>query len=365
MKTAFAAAAVLVAAVAVSCASGSGSERSASALRLNVFARGLSEPVYLTSPRSQPGRVYVVEKCGRIRVFVNGRRLAQPFLDIRNLVGCGGSEQGLFAVAFHPGYTRNHRFFVHYTDRRGDTRVAEYRSNGSAAIPSTRRELLFVDQPYANHNGGEITFGPDGLLYLGLGDGGGGGDPENRAQNLRSKLGKLLRLNVDRRGAGWQIAAYGLRNPWRFAFDRANGNLYIADVGESAFEEIDFRSRARLARVANYGWSVYEGRARHDTSRRLRGGGQLVMPVAVYSHRFGCSVTGGYVYRGRAVSSARGRYFYGDYCTGIIWSLRMSGGRASVRRERIHVDELSSFGEDARGELYAISLGGTIYRLRG
>jgi glucose/arabinose dehydrogenase len=362
MKTVFASV-VLAATVAVSCASGSGSERSA--YRLVVFARGLSEPTYLTSPRSEPGRVYVVEKCGTIRVFVNGRRLARPFLDIRRLVGCGGSEQGFFAIAFHPGYARNHRFFVHYTDRRGDTRVAEYRSNGSVAIPSTRRELLFVDQPYANHNGGEITFGPDGLLYLGLGDGGSGGDPENRAQNLRSKLGKLLRLNVDRQGARWQVAGYGLRNPWRFSFDRANGNLYIADVGESDWEEIDFRSRARLARVANYGWSVYEGRARSNTGRRLRGGGQLVMPVAVYSHRFGCSVTGGYVYRGRAVSSARGRYFYGDYCTGIIWSLRMSGGRASVRRERIHVDELSSFGQDARGELYAISLGGTIYRLRG
>ncbi len=354
------AAAALAATVVASCASG-GPERSV--LHLTVFARGLAEPVYLAAPRTEPGRVYVVEKCGTIRVFVNGRRLAQPFLDIRRLVGCGGSEQGLFAIAFHPSYARNHRFFVHYTDRRGDTRVAAYRSNGSVAIPSTRRQLLFVDQPYENHNGGELTFGPDGLLYLGLGDGGSGGDPENRAQNLRSKLGKLLRLNVNRSGARWQIAAYGLRNPWRFAFDRANGNLYIADVGQNEFEEIDFRSRARLARVANYGWSVYEGRARYDTSRRLRGNGQLVMPVAVYSHRFGCSVTGGYVYRGRAVASARGRYFYGDYCSGIIWSLRTSGGRASVRRESIHVDGLSSFGEDAAGELYALSLGGRVYRL--
>ncbi len=359
MKTVLAAA-VVFATVAVSCASG-GPERSA--LRLTVFARGLAEPVYLTATRSEPGRVYVVEKCGTIRVFANGRRLAQPFLDIRGRVGCGGSEQGLFALAFHPNYARNHRFFVHYTDRSGDTRVVAYRSNGSVATPSSRRQLLFVNQPYENHNGGELTFGPDGLLYLGLGDGGSGGDPENRAQNLRSKLGKLLRLNVNRSGARWQIAAYGLRNPWRFSFDRGNGNLYIADVGQNAWEEIDFRSRAGLARVANYGWSVYEGRALYNSSRRLQGRGQVVRPVAVYGHSRGCSVTGGYVYRGRSVRSAIGRYFYGDYCTGTIWSLRMSRGRASVRREPLNVDGLSSFGQDVAGELYAVSLNGTIYKL--
>jgi glucose/arabinose dehydrogenase len=225
--------------------------------------------------------------------------------------------------------------------------------------------LLRIDQPYANHNGGQLVFGPNGLLYIGMGDGGAGGDPENRAQNLGSLLGKLLTLNVDVRGARPRIAALGLRNPWRVAFDRAKGDMYIGDVGQNAWEEVDYRSRVKLARLANYGWDVYEGRASFES--KPLGAGELVRPVFVYRNGGGnCSVTGGFVYRGAAVPSARGRYFFGDYCGGIVWSLKIVGGKATqVRREPFTVDGLSSFGEDARGELYLVAHGGTIYRLRG
>jgi glucose/arabinose dehydrogenase len=295
---------------------------------------------------------------------VEGGRVVRTFLDIRSLVRSGG-EQGLFSIVFHPNYAENRRFYINYTDVDGDTRVVEYRSNGRRAILSTRRQLLFVDQPYSNHNGGGLAFGPDGRLYIGMGDGGSGGDPENRAQNLGSRLGKMLTINVDRRGARPQIDAIGLRNPWRFSFDRANGDLYIGDVGQNAWEEIDYLPRARLPRLQNYGWDVFEGRARFEDKAPSRG--DLVSPIAVYRNsEDGCSVTGGFVYRGSKVGAARGRYFYGDFCSGTIWSLRVVDGRArQLRREPFQVSNLSSFGEDARGELYLVAQGGTIYRLGG
>jgi glucose/arabinose dehydrogenase len=332
------------------------------ALRLERVA-GATAPVHATAPRSEPGRLYVVEQDGVIRVLQNGRLRATPFLNIRRLVLSGG-EQGLLSVAFHPRYRQNRRFYVNYTDNNGHTRVVEYRSNGTRALPGTARQLLFVRQPYANHNGGQVVFGPDGYLYVGMGDGGSGGDPENRAQNLADRLGKLLRLNVNRRGATWEIVGYGLRNPWRVAFDRANGDLYIGDVGQGNWEEIDYLPR-RSPGLENYGWDVYEGNAIYER-KTPNPAGRLVAPVHVYSHGQGCSVTGGFVYRGRAIPSLRGRYIYGDFCSGTIWTLRISGGRATqVRRERIRVDGLSSFGEDARGELYATSLQGGVYRIRG
>jgi glucose/arabinose dehydrogenase len=353
-------AACVLAAVVANCASG-GNERAQ--IRFREFASGLQDPVFVGAPRSEPSNLYVVEKPGRIRVLVNGRLRARAFLDIRSIVGSSGSEQGLFSVAFHPNYAKNHRFYVDYTDRNGDTRVVEYRSNGSRAIPSSRRQLLFVNQPFENHNGGQVAFGPDGRLYVGMGDGGSGGDPGDRAQNLRTKLGKLLRLNVERRGARWQIAAYGLRNPWRFSWDRRTGNLYIGDVGQNNWEEVDVRTPAGQRVLTNYGWSAYEGKARFRPER-LNRRGRLVFPVAVYSHSQGCSVTGGYVYRGTAVPSEQGRYFYGDYCAGTVWSFSFSGGRArGLRRESSNVPSLSSFGEDASGELYAVSLEGRVYRL--
>ena len=327
------------------------------ALSVRPVASGLESPVHVAAPRSEPGRLYVVEQAGTIRVVENGRVRAAPFLDIRSIVRSGG-EQGLLSVAFHPRYASNRRFYVNYTDRDGHTNVVEYRSNGTRALPGTARRLLFVRQPYANHNGGQVVFGPDGRLYVGMGDGGAGGDPENRAQDMGTLLGKLVSINVATRGA--KIEALGLRNPWRVSFDRRTGDLWIGDVGQNAWEEVDFLPR-RSPGLENYGWDAYEGRARFEDKPIARG--RLIGPIAVYGRGDGCSISGGFVYRG-AVAAARGRYFYGDYCTGTVWSLKR-GARPLVRREPFRVESLTSFGEDARGELYLVSHGGTIYRLAG
>jgi glucose/arabinose dehydrogenase len=257
-------------------------------------------------------------------------------------------------MAFHPKYRTNHRFYVNYTDVNGDTRVIEYRSRGALA-PRRVRQILFVKQPYANHNGGQLQFGPDGWLYVGMGDGGSAGDPQNHAQNLSSRLGKLLRIDVSSRRPVVQIAGYGLRNPWRFSFDTA-GNLYIGDVGQDSWEEIDYTPRSSL-QLENYGWNVYEGRHTYE-HKSPNSAGHLVMPVSEYSHSLGCSVTGGYVWHGR--------YYYGDYCSGRVWSLRIVGGRAKgIRQEAINVPSLSSWGLDGQGTLYAVSLNGKIYRITG
>ena len=358
--------ALTVAAVACSGSGAAPKEREArarGALNVQEIVSGLDAPLHVAAPRSERNRIYIVEQVGRIRVFENGRLRPTPFLDIRDEVTAGG-EQGLLSVAFHPRYASNRRLYVNFTDRNGDTRVVEYRSNGRRVLEGTRRQLLFVDQPYSNHNGGQLAFGPDGRLYVGMGDGGAGGDPENRAQNLGSRLGKLLTIHVDRRGARAQTNALGLRNPWRFSFDRANGDLYLADVGQNSFEEIDYTPRSQLRTLRNYGWDVYEGRARYEEKRASRG--RLVFPIHSYA-RSGdhCSVTGGFVYRGARVPAARGRYFFGDYCSGIVWSFRVVGGKArQLRREAFRVSSLSSFGEDAAGELYLTSLsGGSVYRL--
>ncbi|MBI4172539.1 MAG: PQQ-dependent sugar dehydrogenase [Actinobacteria bacterium] len=352
-------AAALAAVLLALAASGAAAEREQAAVRLVPVVRGLDAPVHVAALAGEPRRLYVVEQAGVIRVVVNGRLRAAPFLDIRSLVRSGG-EQGLLSVAFHPDYARTRRFYVNYTDLRGDTRVVEYRSDGTRAQATTRRELLRVAQPYANHNGGGIAFGPDGRLYVGMGDGGSGGDPEDRAQDLRSQLGKLLRLDVDRAGAKPELVALGLRNPWRFSFDRATGDLWIADVGQGDWEEIDVL-RAGWSGLPNFGWDVWEGRARFED--KPLGPGRLAQPVAVYSHGAGCSVTGGFVYRGKAVPALAGRYLYGDYCSGTIWSLAAKGGKAVPRREPFSVADLVSFGEDAAGELYAVSHGGTVYRV--
>jgi glucose/arabinose dehydrogenase len=332
-------------------------------LSLQPYASGLSALTGIASTPAEPNRLYAVEQVGRIRYLVNGR-VRGTFIDLRDRLTSGG-EQGLLGLAFSPNYKRNHRFYVNYTDKQGNTRVVEFRSRNGRGLKSTARQLLFVRQPYANHNGGELQFDRNGLLYVGMGDGGSAGDPGNRAQNPRVRLGKLLRINPLARGARWQIVALGLRNPWRFSFDRANGDLYIGDVGQGNWEEIDYRPAASIGRLANYGWHVFEGRARY--SNTALGPGQLVPPVYVYSHADNnCSVTGGYVYRGRAVSAAIGRYFFGDYCSGTVWSLRIDNGAAAdVQREPFRVDQLTSFGEDARGELYLATGGGRIYKLGG
>jgi glucose/arabinose dehydrogenase len=330
-----------------------------------VVARGFEAPTHVTAPASEPGRLYVVEQAGVIKVVDRGRVRAQPFLDIQNLVGSGG-ERGLLSVAFHPRYRTNHLFYVYYTDTDGNTRVVEYRSDGTRAIPSSARQLFFEQQPFPNHNGGQLAFGPDGLLYIGLGDGGSGGDPNNNGQTFTNKLGKIWKLDVNTPDAKPVLVEYGLRNPWRFSFDRRTGDLYIGDVGQGNWEEIDYVARAQLGRVSNFGWAVYEGRATYDQSRAVDKRGPLVFPIAVYSHALGCSVTGGFVYRGKARPDLVGRYFYGDYCSGTVWSLRVVKGKATgLRRERFTIPGLTSFGEDARGGLYAVGQGGTLYRIAG
>jgi glucose/arabinose dehydrogenase len=330
-------------------------------LSIQPYASGLGALTAISSTPAEPNRLYAVEQAGRIRYLVKGR-VRGTFIDLRDRVVSGG-EQGLLSVAFHPNYKRNHRFFVDYTDKQGNTRVIEFRSRNGRGLKSTARQLLFVRQPYANHNGGELQFDRNGLLYVGMGDGGSAGDPANRAQNPAQRLGKLLRINPLKRGARWQMVGLGLRNPWRFSFDRANGDLYIADVGQGNWEEVDYRAAATVGTLANYGWHVFEGRARY--SNTPLGPGQLVSPVNVYSHADNnCSVTGGYVYRGRAVTAAVGRYFFGDYCSGTVWSLRIENGSAvDVRREPFRVGSLTSFGEDTAGELYMATGTGRIYKL--
>jgi glucose/arabinose dehydrogenase len=275
-----------------------------------------------------------------------------------------GDERGLLGLAFHPRYPRDRRLYVAYTTAAQNV-VAEYRANvaGTAVVPSTRRILLAVDDPYSNHNGGHVAFGRDGFLYTTIGDGGAGGDPENRAQDPASLFGKLLRFNVGRRPAEPEIAALGLRNAWRFTFDRANGDLYLGDVGQGEMEEIDY-TKYPSPGLENYEWDVKEGTRPFED--KAYGPGRRVDPIAEYDHGQGCSVTGGYVYRGRAVRSAIGRYFYGDYCSGRVWSLVVRNGRASGLRAEpgLRVEGLSSFGEGASGELYLVSHTGTIYRLR-
>jgi glucose/arabinose dehydrogenase len=329
-------------------------------LTLRPFARGLSPVTAIASNKAEPLRLYVVEQVGRIRYFVNGK-LGGTFLDIRDRVVSGG-EQGLLSVAFHPAYGGNHRFYVDYTDRNGNTRVVEFRSRHGRGVKSTARQLLFVRQPYANHNGGQLQFDANSVLYVGMGDGGSAGDPQNRAQNPNVKLGKLLRIDPLRPGPDWQMVGLGLRNPWRFSFD-TNGDLYIGDVGQGNWEEIDYRPRTSISTPANYGWKIFEGRTRFSNVRPSLE--PLTDPVHVYSHEGGnCSVTGGYVYRGRAVPSAVGRYFFGDYCSGNVWSLRMQNGAATdVRREPFRVPSLTTFGEDAAGELYLGTGNGRIFKL--
>jgi glucose/arabinose dehydrogenase len=329
------------------------------AFRSLVYARGLDAPVLLTHAPGEPRVTYVVEQGGRI-LRIDSRRRRTVFLDVRDEVEYGG-EQGLLGLAFHPGYARNRLFYVAYTSVGGRNTVARFRSSGARAVPSSRRILLAVPDPYGNHNGGHLAFGPDGRLYTSIGDGGAGGDPENRSQNIRSQFGKLLALDVSRSAPRWTIAALGLRNPWRFSFDRATGDLYIGDVGQSTVEEINFAPRQSPG-LENYGWDLFEGSRRFENGSQ--GPGRLVSPVFEYSHDEGCSVTGGYVYRGAARASERGRYVFGDYCSGTVWSFRISAGVATdVREEPFEIDSLSSFGENSAGELFAVSHGGTIFRI--
>jgi hypothetical protein len=263
-------------------------------------------------------------------------------------------------MAFSPGYASNHLFYVSYTDLNGDSRVAVYHSVGGVGDSSSGHIILAVHQPYANHNGGQLQFDKRGYLYFGLGDGGSHGDPQQHAQSMGSRLGKLLRSSSKTPNGQWKIVGLGLRNPWRFSFDSLTNDLWIGDVGQATWEEVDFRAAAKLDRLANYGWSRYEGYSVFDASHKYTNRGDKKSPLLVYDHSNGkCAITGGYVYRGSAVPSAQGRYFYGDYCTGAIESV--TAGSSPV--DSGNVPHLSSFGTDGHGELFALSLDGALYEL--
>jgi glucose/arabinose dehydrogenase len=324
-----------------------------------------SQPLYVTAAPGDTSRLFIVEKTGTIRIVKDGAVLQEPFLDISALVS-RGSEQGLLSMAFHPRYASNGRFYVNYTNTSGDTRVVRYRVSGAdpdRATPSSARVLLRVDQPYSHHNGGQLPFGPDGRLWVGMGDGGSSGDPQRRAQDSRSRLGKMLRVNVGTSPARVSVYAKGLRNPWRFSFDRATGALWIGDVGQNAWEEIDYLRPGRRA-GANFGWNAYEGTHVYNAAVAARlSRSSLTWPVSQYSHSVGYSVTGGYVYRGTAVPSLRGFYVFADF-SGRVWAKRGPGGnRYTLPGADRQIGQIASFGEDASGELYVASLAGSVYRI--
>ncbi len=335
---------------------------------------------YLTHAGDGSGRLFLVEKAGRIRLIQDGQLRTQPFLDISDLVQASSSEQGLLSVAFDPQFSENGEFYVNYTAKAsgGGTVVARYKvtDDPNVADPGSGQAILEIPQPAPNHNGGQLQFGPDGYLYVGMGDGGSAGDPWGNAQNLNALLGKLLRLDV--RGhaayaiptgnpfasssdARPEIWAYGLRNPWRFSFDRQTGDLYIADVGQNAWEELNFQ-RAGSAGGQNYGWNTMEALTCYRANACDMDG--KVLPVAEYSHEQGCSVTGGYVYRGREIPGLQGMYLYGDYCSGTVWGLRPDGEDGWQSTVLLAGGaNIASFGEDAQGELYVLDLGGQVYRV--
>jgi glucose/arabinose dehydrogenase len=343
-------------------------------LRLVEVASGLDQPLYLTSPPGDP-RLFVVEQAGRIRIISGGTLLPTPFIDLSAKVSSGG-ERGLLSMAFHPDYAHNGFFYVYYTNLDGDTRVERYRVSANAAVadPASAQLVLAVDQPYSNHNGGPLVFGPDGYLYVGLGDGGSGGDPHGNGQNPAALLAKILRLDVNgaapyaipptnpfvgQTGKRPEIWFTGLRNPWRFSFDREAGLMYLADVGQNAWEEVNVVPVGTGG--LNLGWNLMEGKHCYTSACTQQG---LTLPVLEYSHSDGCSVTGGYVYRGTALPSLRGHYFYADYCEGWIRSFRWDGSTAADQRswDLGSVGSITSFGEDAARELYLTSSNGRVYR---
>jgi glucose/arabinose dehydrogenase len=364
---------------APSTAAGAAVTRAPSLLRIGTF----SGPVYVTSPPGDKRRLFVVERAGRIRVIRGGKTLGRAFLDIRDLVTDAYVEQGLLSLAFAPDYAKTGRFYVYYTGKDAKERVVEYRrATADIADPTSARPVLVMDDPEANHNGGLLQFGPDGLLYIGTGDGGGANDQHGargNAQNLDSLLGKLLRIDprasggkpyrippsnpfVSRTGTRPEIYSYGLRNPWRYSFDAKTDALVIADVGQDAVEEVDYASKG-AARGANYGWRPLEGTRVNFAGESAPG---AVAPVVQQQHSDGwCSITGGYVVRDPKVPALAGRYIYGDFCQTRLHSVKLSAGRARSDQQLSlrPVEQLSSFGQDASGRIYVVSLAGPVYRL--
>jgi glucose/arabinose dehydrogenase len=340
------------------------------------IAADLNRPIYLTHAGDE--RLFVVEQDGPIRIIENGEVRETPFLDVSTIVNTDGLERGLLGLAFHPDYADNGWFFINYTSLNTDDTVARYTvspDDPNVADPDTDAEILRVEDPYPNHNAGQLAFGPDGYLYVGMGDGGSAGDPHGNGQNRQALLGKMLRLNVDGElpytipddnpfigdeNAAPEVWAWGLRNPWRYSFDRETGDFYIADVGQNQWEEINFQP-ADSNGGENYGWNPLEGS--HAYSQQPAPSG-VVMPIAEYDHGQGCSVTGGYVYRGTLLPGLQGTYFFGDWCSGTVWTTR----RDEVGNWHTEVlmntgRQISSFGEDVHGELYLVDYSGSVLRL--
>jgi glucose/arabinose dehydrogenase len=361
------------------------------ALRLEQVNAGLSFPLFLTAPPNDMLRLFVVEKGGRIRILnrANGAVIA-TFLDISSLVSTG-SEQGLLGLAFDPQYDSNRRFYVSYTDSSGNSVIARYLrnlNNANLAVGTADLTILVVGQPFTNHNGGMIAFGADGFLYVGLGDGGSGGDPGNRAQNMNELLGKLLRIDINsddfpeatrnyaipasnpfagQAGIRGEIWSLGLRNPWRFSFDRQTGDLYVADVGQGDWEEVNASTAASGAGSGiNYGWRIMEGMHCFNPASGCNMTG-LTLPVVEYEHPTGCSVTGGYVYRGSVIPALQGTYFYGDFCAGFVRSFRLAADGSATEESSWPSlgpgGNITSFGQDTAGELYIMTSGGGLFRI--
>jgi glucose/arabinose dehydrogenase len=358
----------------------------APSLALRDVATGFVDPLFVTYAPGDTSRLFVVEQAGRILVLVDGEVQEEPFLDIVDNVQRDGNEQGLLGLAFHPDYADNGRFFVNYTARggvngaaNGGTIVSEFTASSepNSADAGSERVLLSVDQPYANHNGGMLAFGPDGYLYLGFGDGGSGGDPQGNAQNLDSLLGKILRIDVDASDAGEygipsnnlpgaapEVWDYGLRNPWRFSFDGCTGDLYIADVGQDEWEELNIAPRGRGH--DNFGWNVREGQ--HCYQANSCDFSNMVEPLVEYGHGVGVSITGGFVYRGSLIPSMRGTYFYADFDRGGFFALEYVDGEVKNQRELTEEldtgdGQITSFGQDAAGEVYVVRRFGAIQRI--
>jgi glucose/arabinose dehydrogenase len=354
-------------------------------IKLTLRASGLTKPVFVTSAHDGSGRLFIVEQTGRIKIY-DGHVRSTPFLNLAGKV-TGGNEQGLLGLAFHPNFKANRKLYVNFTNLNGTTVIREYRvsaSNPNVVDPSTKRLILKIYQPYENHNGGMLAFGPDGFLYIGMGDGGGAGDPAGRGQSTGTLLGKLLRIDVNGTSGSrhyripasnpfvgiagldeiWQL---GLRNPWRWSFDRSTHDLWIGDVGQGAWEEIDRATRtgSGAGRGVNWGWDVLEGRHCYPPSVSTCNTSGKTMPLVEYDHGGGrCAVTGGYVYRGSAIPALVGGYVFGDYCSGEIWVVAANAAAPATKTLLLDTNLLiSSFGENASGELLVTDLGGRLYRI--
>jgi glucose/arabinose dehydrogenase len=349
-------------------------------LALNPVVSGLNAPVDLQTPNDGSGRLFVVEQAGTIRVVTNASLLPTPFLDIHSKVDFGG-EKGLLGVAFHPNYQQNRRFFVNY-DRivsgQMQTVISEFQTSPTdpnQADPASERILFTVDQPFPNHKGGQLVFGPDGFLYIGLGDGGSAGDPQGNGQKLQTLLGKMLRIDVDHTSGGLpyaippdnpflngadrgEIWAFGFRNPWRFSFDPANGQFFVGDVGQDKYEEIDI-----LQKGGNFGWNIMEGLHCFNPPSGCNMSG-LILPIAEYDHSEGDAVIGGYVYRGTAIPQLVGTYLLSDFESGTIWGLTKNSAGTWTRAQLLATRKnISSFGRDEAGELYVLDYSGTLLRI--